>query len=160
MFFYRPHEGFYDSMIELIRPFVHEDRSICVSTDQLLFRGVNIKPGTQIENHPGRNLWVCQHIEGAKRYSKAFDQSNQGNPVILEFKPVREISLLGLHLFGITQSLFNNQIFKGLPQIYQRDNLLLFLEEILSRQVDGFYDFGAEEILVKADLVRLNQILR
>lgn len=160
MFLCHPHEGFYDSMIELIRPFVHEDRSIIVSIDQILFRGVNLQAGAQIEMRPGRNLWVCQHIEGAKRYSKAFDQSHRGNPVILEFNPVRNISLLGLHLFGITQSLFNNNIIKCFPQDYQRDHLLALLENVFSHQLDGFYDFGAEEILVKENLVKLNQVLR
>ncbi|MGX5733039.1 hypothetical protein [Bosea thiooxidans] len=141
-------------MIDIVSEFVDFDRSINVSPEQILYRGVNLKHGERIETYTDRNVWVCRHIEGARRYSVAFDQSGLGSPKIIKFKPIRDISLVGLNLFGITKELCMRHHFDGAPQIYQRDSLLNFLEKIFSREFDGFYDYNTKEILVKIDLIR------
>lgn len=135
------------SIVEYLEP----AQDITLRNGLHLYRGVSLPNSDDIRADLGKNLWVFSSEERAREYMRAFES----NPtkVIFVFAAIRELRLTALRLNAVTRHLYMSNHFSGQPQAYQRDKLIADLESILPSPVDGIYDIGTSEILIKNGLL-------
>ncbi|MGY5805214.1 hypothetical protein ACXHMN_28050 [Rhizobium sp. LEGMi12c] len=128
-------------------------QNITLEKNELMFRGMNVPSVDGLQADIGNNLWVYRTEVGANQYASAFDPKKRNTPVIFVYQTRRKLELAALKLGEATRELVMSNLLQGSPQIFQRDKLLPTLERMLRRNIDGFYDFPTDEILVKKGLL-------
>ena len=142
----------FEMSLQSIAEYLEPAQNITVRNSLHLYRGVNLPNSDGIKADLGKNLWVFSSEERATKYMRAFE--NNPVKVIFVFAATRQLWLTALRLNELTRHLYLSNHFNGQPQTYQRDKLIADLESILPSPVDGIYDVGTSEILIKNGLLR------
>ncbi|MGQ3210894.1 hypothetical protein [Shinella sp.] len=141
----------FEMSLQSIAEYLEPAQDITLRNGLHLYRGVSLPTSDDIRADLGKNLWVFSSEERAREYMRAFES----NPikVIFVFAAIREIKLTALRLNAVTRHLYMSNQFSGQPQTYQRDKLIADIESKSPGPVDGIYDIGTSEILIKNGLL-------